>query len=88
MKKLFALLLTLAMVLASVSAFAATPVAATELAYKGDLTLMHFSTSEESEGNGGSDYCRSAGNVGGVTTQAHGSAATQESQYESTYQFC
>ena len=58
MKKLFALLLTLAMVLASVSAFAATPVAATELAYKGDLTLMHFSTSEESEGNGGSDGFR------------------------------
>ena len=58
MKKLFALLLTLALVLASVSAFASTPVANTELAYKGDLTLMHFSTSEESEGNGGSDGFR------------------------------
>lgn len=28
------------------------------LAYKGDLSLMHFSTSEESEGNGGSDAFR------------------------------
>ena len=58
MKKLVALLLTLALALASISAFAATPVAATELAYKGTLNLMHFSTSEESEGNGGSDGFR------------------------------
>lgn len=29
-----------------------------ELAYKGELNLMHFSTSEESEGNGGSDGFR------------------------------
>lgn len=28
------------------------------LAYKGDLNIMHFSTSEESEGNGGSDGFR------------------------------
>ena len=58
MKKLTALLLSLALVLTSVAAFAATPVAATELAYKGTLKLMHFSTSEESEGNGGSDGFR------------------------------
>lgn len=42
----------------SMAAFAAVPVAETELAYKGDLNLMHFSTSEESEGNGGSDGFR------------------------------
>lgn len=37
----------------------ATPTAdATGLAYKGDLSLMHFSTSEESQGNGGSDGFR------------------------------
>ncbi len=58
MKKLTALFLTLALVLTSVAAFAATPVAATELAYKGTLKIMHFSTSEESEGNGGSDGFR------------------------------
>ena len=58
MKKLTAVLLTLALVLTSVAAFAATPVAATELAYKGTPKLMHFSTSEESEGNGGSDGFR------------------------------
>lgn len=40
------------------SALAATDVAATELAYKGDLEIMHYSTSEESEGNGGSDGFR------------------------------
>ena len=38
--------------------FAATPVAETELEYAGDLEIMHFSTSEESEGNGGSDGFR------------------------------
>lgn len=32
--------------------------AADGLAYKGDLEIMHFSTSEESEGNGGSDGFR------------------------------
>lgn len=30
-----------------------------ELSYKGELSLMHYSTSEESEGNGGSDGFRS-----------------------------
>ena len=37
---------------------AATDVAATDLAYKGDLEIMHYSTSEESQGNGGSDGFR------------------------------
>ena len=37
---------------------AATTEAATETAYAGDLSIMHFSTSEESEGNGGSDGFR------------------------------
>lgn len=41
-----------------VTASAATDVAANELAYKGELEIMHFSTSEESEGNGGSDGFR------------------------------
>ena len=36
-------------------ASAATDVAQSDLAYKGDLEIMHYSTSEESEGNGGSD---------------------------------
>ncbi len=40
------------------SAAAATDVAATDLAYAGDLEIMHYSTSEESEGNGGSDGFR------------------------------
>lgn len=40
------------------SAFAATDVAANDLAYTGDLNIMHYSTSEESEGNGGSDGFR------------------------------
>ena len=58
MKKVISLLLALAVMAMGVAAFAATPVAATELAYKGELVLMHFSTSEESEGNGGSDGFR------------------------------
>ena len=37
------------------SAMAATPVADNDLAYTGEITIMHYSTSEESEGNGGSD---------------------------------
>ncbi len=41
-----------------VTASAATPVAATELAYTGELELMHYSTLEESQGNGGSDGFR------------------------------
>lgn len=32
--------------------------AASDLAYSGELTMMHFSTSEESQGNGGSDGFR------------------------------
>lgn len=32
--------------------------AATDLAYKGELEIMHYSTSEEAEGNGGSDAMR------------------------------
>lgn len=58
MKKLVSLLLAVLMLATTSMAFAATPVAATELAYKGDLEIMHFSTSEESEGNGGSDGFR------------------------------
>ena len=40
------------------TAMAATPVAVNELAYTGELEIMHYSTSEESEGNGGSDGLR------------------------------
>ena len=32
-----------------------------ELAYAGELEIMHYSTSEESEGNGGSDGFRNGG---------------------------
>jgi len=58
MKKILSLVLVVLMLVSVTSAFAATPVAATALAYKGDLEIMHFSTSEESEGNGGSDGFR------------------------------
>ena len=58
MKKVISLVLALAVLAMGVVAMAATPVAATELAYNGELVLMHFSTSEESEGNGGSDGFR------------------------------
>ena len=63
MKKLVSLLLAV-MMLASIGfAFAeekeAPVVAATALEYKGELELMHYSTSEESQGNGGSDGFRS-----------------------------
>ncbi|NLI22778.1 MAG: ABC transporter substrate-binding protein [Clostridiales bacterium] len=58
MKKILSLVLVVLMVLSLSTAFAATPVAATALAYKGELEIMHFSTSEESEGNGGSDGFR------------------------------
>lgn len=63
MKKLVSLLLAV-MMLASIGfAFAeekeAPAVAATALEYKGELELMHYSTSEESQGNGGSDGFRS-----------------------------
>lgn len=49
---------TLAASAFATSAMAATDVAATDLAYTGDLRIMHYSTSEESEGNGGSDGFR------------------------------
>ena len=58
MKKVISLVLALAILAMGVVAMAATPVAATELAYNGELVLMHFSTSEESQGNGGSDGFR------------------------------
>ena len=65
MKKLVSLLLAIMMLASIGCAFAeaeekvAPVVAATELAYKGALELMHYSTSEESQGNGGSDGFRS-----------------------------
>ena len=40
------------------TAAAATGTSASTLAYKGEITMMHYSTSEESEGNGGSDGFR------------------------------
>ena len=58
MKRIISLVLAFLMLAGVSTAFAATPVAASELAYKGDLEIMHFSTSEESEGNGGSDGFR------------------------------
>ena len=62
MKKLVSLLMAILMLASVGAAFAekeAPAVAATNLAYKGTLELMHFSTSEESLGNGGSDGLRS-----------------------------
>ena len=41
-----------------ITASAATEVAKNDLAYTGELEIMHYSTSEESEGNGGSDGFR------------------------------
>jgi len=58
MKKTLSLVLVVLMLASLSTAFAATPVAASALAYKGELEIMHFSTSEESEGNGGSDGFR------------------------------
>lgn len=58
MKKFVSFLLCLALLCTCVTAFAATDVAANELAYKGELSIMHYSTSEESQGNGGSDGFR------------------------------
>lgn len=61
MKKKQVLSIALASAMAAsmgLSAAAATEVAGTDLAYKGELELMHYSTSEESEGNGGSDGFR------------------------------
>ena len=63
MKKLISLLLAVMMLASIGCAFAeekvAPAVAATALEYKGELELMHYSTSEESQGNGGSDGFRS-----------------------------
>ncbi len=62
MKKLVSLLLAVMMLASIGCAFAEekdVAVAATELEYKGELQLMHYSTSEESQGNGGSDGFRS-----------------------------
>ena len=63
MKKLVSLLLAVLMLASVGSVFAeekeAPVVAATALEYKGELELMHYSTSEESQGNGGSDGFRS-----------------------------
>ena len=52
-KRIVALLAGTAMLGSSFASFAATDVAANDLAYKGELEIMHYSTSEESEGNGG-----------------------------------
>ena len=57
-KRIVALLAGTAMLGSSFASFAATDVAANDLAYKGELEIMHYSTSEESEGNGGSDGFR------------------------------
>ena len=58
-RKLVSALVSASMVAAmAVSASAATDVAVNDLAYTGELEIMHYSTSEESEGNGGSDGFR------------------------------
>ena len=58
-KQIISSMLAAAMVAsAGFSAMAATPVADNDLAYAGEITFMHYSTSEESEGNGGSDGFR------------------------------
>ena len=60
-KKIMAVALATATVTSMVGAVgvsAATDVAKSDLAYKGELEIMHYSTSEESEGNGGSDGFR------------------------------
>lgn len=61
MKKRQAISIVLAATMAAslgITASAATDVAANDLAYTGELEIMHYSTSEESEGNGGSDGFR------------------------------
>ena len=55
---LSAVLATAMVATLGMTAAAATDVAANDLAYKGELEIMHYSTSEESEGNGGSDGFR------------------------------
>ena len=60
-KKVMAVALAAATVVSMVGVTgvsAATEVAKNDLAYKGELEIMHYSTSEESEGNGGSDGFR------------------------------
>lgn len=58
-KQVMSTVLAAAMVASlGITASAATDVAATDLAYTGELEIMHYSTSEESEGNGGSDGFR------------------------------
>ncbi|MDO5346111.1 MAG: extracellular solute-binding protein [Lachnospiraceae bacterium] len=58
-RQVISTVLTAAMVASmGLTASAATDVAATDLAYTGELEIMHYSTSEESEGNGGSDGFR------------------------------
>ena len=58
-KQVISTVLTAAMVASmGLTAMAATPVAVNELDYTGELEIMHYSTSEESEGNGGSDGLR------------------------------
>ena len=60
-KKVMAVALAATTVVSMVGATgvsAATEVAKNDLAYKGELEIMHYSTSEESEGNGGSDGFR------------------------------
>ena len=60
MKKVLSTVLATAVVASTFasSALAATDVAVNELAYTGDLEIMHYSTSEEADGNGGSDGFR------------------------------
>lgn len=57
-KRIVALMAGTAMLGTGFASFAATDVAVNELAYAGELSIMHYSTSEESEGNGGSDGFR------------------------------
>lgn len=58
-RQVISTVLTAAMVASmGLTASAATEVAQNELAYTGELEIMHYSTSEESEGNGGSDGFR------------------------------
>lgn len=60
-KKVMAIVLaaaTMSSMMGASAVSAATEVANNELAYTGDLEIMHYSTSEESEGNGGSDGFR------------------------------
>lgn len=71
MKKRQVISMVLATVMAasmSMTAGAASDIAVNDLAYTGDLEIMHYSTSEESQGNGGSDGFRK---VLGEWNEAH-----------------